>query len=79
MLIGDWSGLAIIAHTYGDVRPDHLLKQAQRIRLTVQTKQDGTAGASSTESSITLPGDSASFTATQQVADTANAQTALSS
>jgi len=36
MLIGDKTGPAIIAHTYGDVRPDHLLKQAQRIRLTVQ-------------------------------------------
>ncbi len=35
MLIGDKSGPAIIAHTYGDVRPDHLLAQAQRIRLTV--------------------------------------------
>lgn len=41
MLIGDRSGPAIIAHTYGDVRLDHLLKQAQRIRLTVQTRQDG--------------------------------------
>ena len=35
MLIGDKSGPAIIALTYRDVRPDHLLKQAQRIRLTV--------------------------------------------
>lgn len=34
-LIGDKTGPAIIAHTYGDVRPDHLLAQAQRIRLTV--------------------------------------------
>ena len=41
MLIGDKAGPAITAHTYGDVRPDHLLKQAQRIRLTVQTSQDG--------------------------------------
>jgi integrase len=39
MLIGDRTGPAIIAHTYGDVRPDYLLKQAQRIRLTVQTNQ----------------------------------------
>ena len=39
MLIGDRTGAAIIAHTYGDVRPDYLLKQAQRIRLTVQTSQ----------------------------------------
>jgi integrase len=35
MLIGDKTGPAIIAHTYGDIRPDHLLAQAQRIRLTV--------------------------------------------
>ncbi|HLX95942.1 MAG TPA: tyrosine-type recombinase/integrase [Verrucomicrobiae bacterium] len=34
-LIGDKTGPAIIAHTYGDLRPDHLLAQAQRIRLTV--------------------------------------------
>jgi integrase len=33
MLIGDKTGPAIIAHTYGDVRPDHLLKQAKRIQL----------------------------------------------
>ena len=33
MLIGDKTGPAIIAHTYGDVRPDHLLKQARRIQL----------------------------------------------
>jgi integrase len=32
-LIGDKTGPAIIASTYGDVRPDHLLKQAQRIRF----------------------------------------------
>jgi integrase len=36
-LIGDKTGPAIIATTYGDLRPDHLLTQAQRIRLTVQT------------------------------------------
>lgn len=36
MLIGDKSGPAIIAHTYGSVRDEHLLRQAQRIRLTVQ-------------------------------------------
>lgn len=34
-LIGDKTGPAIIASTYGDVRPDHLLKQAQRIRFRV--------------------------------------------
>lgn len=38
-LIGDRTGPAIIAQTYGDVRPDHLLKQAQRIRLTVEHKK----------------------------------------
>ena len=31
-LIGDKTGPAIIAQTYGDVRPDHLLAQARRIR-----------------------------------------------
>jgi hypothetical protein len=36
MLIGDRTGTPIIATMYGDVRPDHLLKQAQRIRPTVQ-------------------------------------------
>jgi integrase len=43
MLIGDKSGPAIIAHTYGDVRPDHLLKQAQRIRLAVRDEAEQTA------------------------------------
>lgn len=33
MLIGDKSGPALIASTYGDVRPDHLIRQAQRIRF----------------------------------------------
>ena len=37
-LIGDKSGPAIIARTYGDVRPDHLLKQAKRIRLLIREK-----------------------------------------
>ncbi len=37
-LIGDKTGPAIIAHTYGDVRSDHLLAQAQRIRLTVDSQ-----------------------------------------
>src|SRR5262249_42978250 len=50
MLIGDKTGPAIIAQTYGDVRPDHLLKQAQRIRLTVQNRPEKPA-ASSPESS----------------------------
>ena len=46
MLIGGRSGPAIISLTYGDVRPDHLLKQAQRIRLTVQSGQVEQAGVS---------------------------------
>lgn len=33
MLIGDKSGPALIASTYGDVRPEHLVRQAQRIRF----------------------------------------------
>ncbi|HZF00331.1 MAG TPA: tyrosine-type recombinase/integrase [Methylomirabilota bacterium] len=41
MLIGDKTGPSIIARIYGDVRPDHLFKQAQRIRLTVQSGQNG--------------------------------------
>lgn len=56
MLIGDKSGPAIIATTYGDVRPDHLLQQAQRIRLTVQTGNEE----SSIKSSNTSPNVSAS-------------------
>jgi len=32
MLIGDKTGPAIIAHTYGDLRDDHLLAQARRVR-----------------------------------------------
>src|SRR5204862_4279134 len=40
MLIGDKTGPAIIAHTYGDVRPEHLLKQAQRICLTAKEHSD---------------------------------------
>ncbi len=37
-LIGDKSGPAIIARTYGDVRPEHLLKQAKRVRLLIREK-----------------------------------------
>jgi len=79
MLIGDKTGPAIIAHTYGDVRPDHLLKQAQRIRLTVRTNQDGTGEASSTGSSTTSPDVSAGFTPTQPVAKFENTQNVLDS
>jgi integrase len=55
MLIGDKTGPAIVALTYGDVRPDHLLRQAQRICLTVQAKQDGKAEEGSIKGSNTLP------------------------
>jgi len=50
-LIGDKTGPAIIAHTYGDVRPDHLLRQAQRIRLTATQPSSTTNEASSIGSS----------------------------
>lgn len=33
VLIGDKTGPAIIAAVYGDIRPEHLLKQARRIQL----------------------------------------------
>ncbi len=69
MLIGDKTGPAIIAHTYGDVRPDHLLKQAQRIRLTVQTRQDAAESPSSIKSSIALQDVSPSLTATPHAAE----------
>ena len=52
MLIGDKTGPSIIALTYGDVRPDHLFKQAQRIRLTVQTSHADAGQGSSIERSI---------------------------
>jgi integrase len=55
MLIGDKTGPAIIAHTYGDLRPDHLLAQARRIRLTVTAGDETPAAASSHRSSHTLP------------------------
>jgi hypothetical protein len=55
MLIGDKTGPAIIAQTYGDVRPDHLLKQAQRIRLTATLAPAEVIGVSSIKSRL-LPG-----------------------
>ena len=55
MLIGDKTGPAIIAHTYGDVRPDHLLKQAQRIRLTATQPSNSVSEWSSNMSSNTSP------------------------
>jgi len=39
-LIGDRTGPAIIARTYGDVLPTHLLKQAKRVQLLLQASQD---------------------------------------
>ena len=53
MLIGDRTGPAIIAHTYGDVRPDHLLKQAKRIRLTVTPAGGGSNGGSNMSPGVT--------------------------
>jgi integrase len=55
MLIGDKTGPAIVAQTYGDVRPDHLLKQAQRIRLSIQSAQPSQERASSIKGSIVSP------------------------
>jgi site-specific recombinase XerC len=40
MLIGDKTGPSIIASTYGDLRPDHLLAQARRIRHAVAPAGD---------------------------------------
>jgi integrase len=65
MLIGDKTGPAITSYTYGDVRPDHLLRQAQQIRLTVtQSSPAGNEG-SSIGSSTKMPDVSASFTVPQ--------------
>lgn len=52
MLIGDKTGPAIVALTYGDVRPDHLLRQAQRIRLSVQSGQTDESGVSNRMSNM---------------------------
>lgn len=51
MLIGDKTGPAIIAQTYGDIRPDHLFRQAKRIQLTVS--RETTAGGGIPERSPT--------------------------
>jgi len=40
MLIGDKTGPAIIAAVYGDLRPEHLLKQAHRIKFRVAMKPE---------------------------------------
>jgi integrase len=68
MLIGDKSGPAIISHTYGDVRPDHLLKQALRIRLSVQASSAGPVEESSIESSNMSLDVSPSLAASKSVA-----------
>jgi len=54
MLIGDKTGPAIIAHTYGDIRAEHLAAQARRIEFSTTTKGMDKP-ASSIKSSITLP------------------------
>lgn len=66
MLIGDKTGPAIIAHTYGDVRPDHLLKQAQRIRLTATQPASESEEASSIGSSNESPDVTTCFTLSHQ-------------
>lgn len=40
-LIGDKTGPSLIAEVYGDVRPDHLLAVARKIKLTAQTRALG--------------------------------------
>lgn len=71
-LIGDRTGPAIIATTYGDLRPDHLLAQAQRIRLTVacSTGAQPAGAESSIKSSITSPSVSVCSAETQQGTET---------
>jgi integrase len=55
MLIGDKTGPAIIAHTYGDIRPDHLLAQARRIQFNVGEPHGEAERQSSIKSSNTSP------------------------
>jgi integrase len=43
-LIGDKTGPSLIAEVYGDVRPDHLLAVARKIKLTAQTRALGRSG-----------------------------------
>lgn len=42
-LIGDKTGPSLIADVYGDVRPDHLIAIARKIRLTAKTRTAGHA------------------------------------
>ena len=74
MLIGDKTGPAIIAHTYGDVRPDHLLKQAQRIRLTIRPGESQQGQAGSLKSRTELPDVSAGVSDGQPDAKAENGQ-----
>jgi integrase len=37
-LIGDKTGPVLISEVYGDVRPDHLLAVARKIKLTAETR-----------------------------------------
>jgi len=57
MLIGDKSGPTLIASTYGDVRSEHLVRQAQRIRLRVsvgeKSNDSGLPKGLPTEQSVT--------------------------
>jgi len=63
MLIGDKTGPALIAQVYGDVRPDHLLAQARRIRLTAAAKDVKGAESEETKGEGSMP-DSSPATAT---------------
>lgn len=67
MLIGDKTGPAIISQTYGDVRPDFLLAQAKRIKLTATKpkKKRRARRRSSIKSSNTSPDVSGSFSGIQ--------------
>ena len=44
MLIGDKTGPAIIASTYGDLRQDHLLAAARRVRHTIAPSNEAVSG-----------------------------------
>jgi integrase len=44
MLIGDKTGPSIIATTYGDLRDDHLLAQARRVRHTIAPSGEAASG-----------------------------------
>jgi integrase len=74
MLVGDKTGPAIIALTYGDVRPDHLLKQAQKIRLKVQSGQNDEEQTGVTKRRHTLPDVSQCTPVTPEGANTHNVE-----